>query len=137
MKLWQLLFDDEGRIARRHWWLGMGLLTLGYGLMGWLTARHLGRTGLDRPFMILASLIVLIPTYSVNAKRFRAIGRAPELALVGMVVGGAATLSAHFLKLPRFDLTLGAALLLVIIWYAIDLGIIDHSQPVDRRPRRA
>jgi uncharacterized membrane protein YhaH (DUF805 family) len=135
--LGHLLFDDEGVITRSQWWLGIGLLTLAYAVIGWAAARYLGRNHFDRALMMFVSLAILIPTYSVNAKRFRAIGRPVEFALVGAALAGAAALSAQFLHLPRFDLVAGSALFLVILWYAVDLGIIDHTQPVDRRPRRA
>jgi uncharacterized membrane protein YhaH (DUF805 family) len=137
MKLRQLLFDDEGVISRSQWWLGIGLLSLAYAVAGWVATKYFGRNHFDRVIMIFLSLVILIPTYSVNAKRFRAIGRPVELALVGICLAAAVTLSAQFLSLPRIDLVIGSALFLVILWYAVDLGIIDHAQPVDRRPRRA
>ncbi len=73
------------------------------------------------------SLSLLIPFHAVNAKRFRAIGRSPGLALWGGGIAGVSVLSSTFLRWPTLDLSLGLALCLVILWYLVDLGVLDHQ----------
>jgi uncharacterized membrane protein YhaH (DUF805 family) len=131
MSMTHLLFDDEGKIARREWWLATGLLLAAYMLASALAARFLGSMRLDRPVMLFISIAILLPFYSVNAKRFRAVGRHSEWALIGAVLSALATLSGIFLPLHPFNTALGIALMLVILWYVVDLGVIDHTPVVD------
>jgi uncharacterized membrane protein YhaH (DUF805 family) len=122
-----LLFADEGKISRREWWLATSLLLAAYMLASALAMRLLGAQRLDRPLMLFISIAILLPFYSVNAKRFRAIGRRPELALFGAILSALTTLVGVFLPFQPVNTALGVALMLVILWYAVDLGVIDHS----------
>jgi uncharacterized membrane protein YhaH (DUF805 family) len=127
----RLLFDDEGEIARADWWLGTILLICLHALASALAVRlasPLVASGI-KTFLAIA---VLVPFYSVNAKRFCATGRAPELALWGAVLPAFITLTALSGRWALLDLTLGLATLTVILWYIIDLGMIDHQPTVDR-----
>jgi uncharacterized membrane protein YhaH (DUF805 family) len=131
MSMTHLLFDDEGKISRRQWWLATGALLAAYMLASMLAPKLLGHLRLDRPLMLFISIAVLLPFYSVNAKRFSAIGRNPELALIGAVLSAITTLSGVFLPLMAVNTVLGIALMLIILWYAVDLGVIDHNPVVD------
>ncbi|MFM9973263.1 MAG: hypothetical protein ACKVON_01655 [Beijerinckiaceae bacterium] len=131
MTLVQLLFDDEGVITRRQWWLGTIMLVVFQFLAEYLASRQLLSSGLYRPVMLFVSITVLIPYYSVNAKRFRAIGSRPELALIGGILPLIAVLSDTFLGFKSFDLVLGLLILAVILWYVLDLGVIAHEAIVD------
>jgi uncharacterized membrane protein YhaH (DUF805 family) len=127
MSMGQLFFNDEGVISRRQWWLGTIVLTLAYLGAGVLARRWLGAKGLDEAALLFMSIAILIPFHAVNTKRFRAIGRAPELALVGGLVSAAALLADHFLEIDALNIGLGWAMIMVIVWYVTDLGLYDHE----------
>jgi uncharacterized membrane protein YhaH (DUF805 family) len=131
MNIAQLLFDDEGVITRKEWWLGTCLLMAAHTLAGYLAFRFLGARGFDRAVMLFISIAILIPFYAINAKRFRFIGRAPNLALVGGLLPALAALSSVFLAWKSLDITLGLALMAVFIWYVVDLGLIPHGGKID------
>jgi uncharacterized membrane protein YhaH (DUF805 family) len=136
----RLLFDDEGMISRKTWWAGTILLVLLYASAEFFSARLLGDMQLARPFMLFVSLSILVPFYSVNAKRFRTIGRSPNQALIGGILPGLVVLSDFYVAFDPLNIMFGLATLCVIIWYILDLGVFDHdAQPrlrIDgRRPR--
>ncbi len=126
----QLLFDDEGTISRRQWWIGTLMLLAVQQIAESVAGRWLAPLGLDRPVLLFTSLALLIPFHSVNAKRFRACGRSPARALWGGILAGLVILSGAFLRWPALDLILGLGLCLVILWYLVDLGILDHESGV-------
>ncbi len=127
----RLLFDDEGEIQRADWWLGIILLISLHALASALAVRLSAPAVADGLKTFLA-IAVLVPFYSINAKRFRATGRTPALALWGAVVPALATLAALHLRWSPLDLTLGLATLAVMLWYIIDLGMLGHQPAVDR-----
>jgi uncharacterized membrane protein YhaH (DUF805 family) len=136
----RLLFDDEGLISRKTWWVGTILLVLFYTAAEFLSSRLLGTIQLARPFMLFVSLSILVPFYSVNAKRFRAIGRSPNQALIGGILPGLVVLSDFYVAFATFNIIFGLAMLTVMIWYIFDLGVFDHDAQSrlsidDRRPR--
>jgi uncharacterized membrane protein YhaH (DUF805 family) len=127
----RLLCDDEGEIARADWWLGLILLislhACAHALVGRLVTP--AWAGGLKTFLAIA---VLVPFYTINAKRFRATGRRPSRALWGAVVPALSVLAALYLRWAPLDLTLGLGTLAVMLWYIIDLGMIDHQPAVDR-----
>ena len=127
MSMTQLLFDDEGKISRRQWWLGSGMLFALYMVLGIGMGRWLQGSGLDRPIMLFFSIAILIPFYAINAKRFRAMGRSPGLALWGGIVPCLSILIGTFLKAPWLDILLGWMMIGITIWYVIDLGVYAHG----------
>jgi uncharacterized membrane protein YhaH (DUF805 family) len=131
MNIAQLLFDDDGVITRKEWWIGTCVLMAAHALAGYLAFRFLGARGLDRAVMLFISIAILVPFYAINAKRFRFIGRAPNLALVGGILPALAALSSVFLSWRALDITLGLALMVAIVWYVIDLGLIPHGGKID------
>jgi uncharacterized membrane protein YhaH (DUF805 family) len=140
MKMAQLLLDDDGVIRRRDWWLGTGvLLAFQFGVGLWAD-RHLA-AGLDRALLLFVSIALLIPFHSLNAKRFRAIGQPSRLALAGGGVALAAMLAGAFLPGHPINIGLGLALLCVILWFAVALGVYDPPPrvpvPVDHAARGA
>ena len=127
MSMTQLFLDDEGTIARRQWWIGtLALLCIQF-LAEALTARWFGPQGLDGPLMLSLSLAILVPFHAVNAKRFRAIGRPPALAVWGGSIAGLSILAGAFLRLPSLDAALGLILIATIVWYVVDLGVLNHD----------
>jgi uncharacterized membrane protein YhaH (DUF805 family) len=131
MTLAQLLFNDEGVITRRQWWIGTSILVAFQLLADYLAGRYLLSSGLGRPSLLFLSIALLIPFYSVNAKRFRAIGSMPELALAGGVFPLLAILCDTFLHVPALNMALGLLILAVILWYLLDLGILPHQPVID------
>jgi uncharacterized membrane protein YhaH (DUF805 family) len=127
----RLLFDDEGEISRKAWWAGTGFLVFVHCVLEFLAGRLFAQSGLDRPFMLFVSLAILVPFYSVNAKRFRAIGRSSAFALIGGLLPGIVILSDIFLGVPSLDIALGLTLLGVMLWYILDLGVLEHSTTID------
>jgi uncharacterized membrane protein YhaH (DUF805 family) len=131
MNIAQLLFDDDGVITRKQWWVGTCVLMATHALAGYLAFRFLGARGLDRAVMLFISIVILVPFYAINAKRFRFIGRAPGLALVGGILPALAALSSVFLGWRSLDIALGLLLMVAFIWYVVDLGLIAHSGKID------
>jgi len=127
----KLLFHDEGRITRRQWWAGSSLLVMLHMATEYCAGRYLMQTGFERPVILFMTLAILVPFYSVNVKRFRAIGRSPSQAIVGGILPGLAVLSDVFLQLPAVDTLIGLGVLVVLIWYIIDLGVLDHQPAID------
>jgi uncharacterized membrane protein YhaH (DUF805 family) len=127
----RLLFNDEGKIARGDWWLGNVLLISLHALASALIMRMATPLVADG-LKVFLSIAILVPFYNINAKRFRATGRSPELALWGAALPALTTLTGLYLRWLPLDLTLGLGTLCVIIWYSVDLGMIDHQPVVDR-----
>jgi uncharacterized membrane protein YhaH (DUF805 family) len=127
MSMGQLFLDDEGVISRRQWWIGTIALTLAYLGLGVIAQRQLGAKGYDEAAMLFVSIAILIPFHAVNAKRFQAIGRRPELALVGGIVSAVALLTDHFLAIDGLSILCGWAMIVVFVWYVTDLGLYDHE----------
>ncbi len=75
--------------------------------------------------MLFVSIVLLIPFHSLNAKRFRAIDQPAWLALAGGAVALAAMLAGAFLPGHPVNIGLGLALLAVILWFAVALGVYD------------
>ena len=128
----RLFFDDEGVISRQLWWTGT-LFLLGLSMaIGWVVARATGNADHTEALMIFCSIAMLIPFHAVNAKRFRAIGRSPVLALWGGVVPAASVLADSFANWPAVDIVLGWMIMGIMVWYVLDLGIYPHESHASR-----
>jgi uncharacterized membrane protein YhaH (DUF805 family) len=127
MRMTTLLFNDEGVIDRRQWRIGTLVLLALYMTSGAVATRWLGASRLDQPFMLFCSIAILIPFHAVNAKRFRAIGRSPALALWGGSVPALSILVSAFAAFPLVDIALGWMLVCIVVWYVVDLGIYPHD----------
>ena len=128
----RLLFNDEGEIARSDWWLGHALVFSLHALASAVAAR-LATPLVADGLKVFLSILVLIPFYTINAKRFRATGRSAQLALWGSALPALSTLVGLHLRWLPLEVALGLATLAVIIWFIVDLGMIDHQPMVDRR----
>jgi uncharacterized membrane protein YhaH (DUF805 family) len=129
----RLFFDDEGVISRQFWWMGTLFLLAAFMAMGWGVGRMTGNTGHADALMIFCSIAMLIPFHAVNAKRFRAIGRSPMLALWGGMVPVTSVLVDSFFDLPAMDILLGWMIMGVMVWYVLDLGIYPHESHASRQ----
>jgi uncharacterized membrane protein YhaH (DUF805 family) len=128
----RLLFDDEGVISRRSWWIGTVLLLCAYMTCGAAAGRVLALPEHADAAMLFASIAILVPFHAVNAKRFRAIGRPPALALWGGGLPAASVLTDAFLNWPSADIVLGWLIMAVMIWFVIDLGLYPHESHASR-----
>jgi uncharacterized membrane protein YhaH (DUF805 family) len=128
----RLFFDDEGVISRQLWWVSTLLLLCAFMAMGWGVGRMTGNTGPAEALMIFCSISMLIPFHAVNAKRFRAIGRSPVLALWGGIIPAASVLADTFADWPAMDIMLGWMIMAIMIWYVLDLGIYPHEAHASR-----
>jgi uncharacterized membrane protein YhaH (DUF805 family) len=127
MNAFRLFLDDEGEITRRQWWSGVIALIL-LQIVAQLTIVwkfHL--YGFDRGLLVFLSIAMVLPFHALNAKRFRAIGRSPLLALPGAAVGIGLGLAGTFMPQFLFTAALGFAAVLIWIWYVVDLGFVDHD----------
>jgi uncharacterized membrane protein YhaH (DUF805 family) len=128
----RLLFDDEGVISRRSWWSATAMLLCVYTAAGWAAGRLFALPGHAEAAMIFASIAILIPFHAVNAKRFRAIGRSPSLALWGGAVPATSVLIDAFVEWPLVDILLGWMIMTVMMWFVIDLGLYAHENHASR-----
>jgi uncharacterized membrane protein YhaH (DUF805 family) len=128
----RLFFDDEGVISRQLWWMGT-LALLGVSMaIGSGVARMTGNTSHTEALMIFCNIALLIPFHAMNAKRFRAIGRSPVLALWGGIIPAASVLADSFADLPVMDILLGWMIMGVMVWYVLDLGVYPHEAHASR-----
>jgi uncharacterized membrane protein YhaH (DUF805 family) len=128
----RLFFDDEGVISRQLWWAGTVFLLGVFMIGGWGAARMTGNTDHTEALMIFCSIAMLIPFHAVNAKRFRAIGRSPALALWGGLAPAVSVLADSFFDLPAMDILLGWMIMGIMVWYVLDLGIYPHEAHASR-----
>jgi uncharacterized membrane protein YhaH (DUF805 family) len=127
MSVLQLFFDDEGVISRRTWWVGTLVLLFASMGIGWAATRIVAQPGLGEALAVFSAIAMLIPFHSVNAKRFRAIGRNPALALWGGLVPALSILVDLYLDWPSLDLLLGWMMIVILVWYVLDLGFYPHE----------
>jgi uncharacterized membrane protein YhaH (DUF805 family) len=137
MNIARILLNDEGVVSRREWWCGVAVLLGIQFAVGMLAQRLAGGTGLDRAMMLFLSISLLIPFHSLNAKRFRAIGQPPWLALAGGLIALISILAGAFLPGHPVNIPLGLALLITILWFAAALGLYDPPPRIDPEKARA
>jgi len=144
-----ILSSTQGRIPRSQWWAGLVvlavialvlLLVVGWAFGGMLT-----------PGARIASLILTViffyPSYCISAKRFQDRNKPGSLALIGIGLGVLQNVAGLFgLSNPEVptavDYILGIALLIVGIWFLIELGILRGTigpnqygpDPLEGRP---
>lgn len=129
----RLFFDDEGVISRQLWWTGTLFLLAVSMVMGSGVSRMTGNTSHTEALMIFCSIALLIPFHAVNAKRFRAIGRSPALALWGGIIPAASVLADSFTDWPAMDILLGWMIMAIMVWYMLDLGLYPHEAHAPRK----
>ena len=145
-----LFRTDKGEITRDTWWLGTALTgsivfaaTMIWFVISPFANSDLSRRGLFDPttlgvyvYLMLYAFIILLTGvcwYNLSAKRFRAVGRAPSLAGLPLVLA-LFTGAAHWIA-PRVPgmvpfwspWVLDAALVVVILWTLYELGIRSSS----------
>jgi uncharacterized membrane protein YhaH (DUF805 family) len=124
-----ILSSTQGRIPRGEWWAGVAVLIVVGVVIGFVVARALGPTLIGVIAILILQLLLLYPSYAVSAKRFQDRNKPGGLALIGIGLGILQTV-LRLLGLSDpihptvIDWILSIALVIVGIWYLIELGIL-------------
>ena len=142
-----ILTSTQGRIPRSQWWAGFLVLIIIGVVLGLLIAWVLGMTMVGLIATLILQMILLYPSYCISAKRFQDRNKPSGLALIGIGLAILQTL-ARLVGLSNpysptaVDWILNIALLIVGIWYLIELGILRGTigpnnfgpDPLEGRP---
>lgn len=124
-----ILTSTEGRIPRSQWWAGLAVLVVVGIALALLIAWIFGPTMIGLVATLILQVALIYPSYALSAKRFQDRDKPGSLALIGIGLGLLQTL-ARVLGLSNpfqptaIDWVLSIALLIVGIWYLIELGIL-------------
>lgn len=126
-----LYLSTEGRIGRQLWWIGHIILAVIGLVVTLIFASLFGQMSFaTRLLNFIYVLIVAYPAYAVSAKRFQDRNKSGAL---GAILIGIAILSTLFqlfgigtdpMHPGAISMTLSLAVLIVAIWYLIELGIL-------------
>lgn len=128
-----LFTSFDGRINRAKWWIGI-LIIAAVGFIVSLVLLPLFGIGfMGRLVSLIVQVILFYPAYAVGAKRFQDRDKPSSYALVGpgaSIVYGLMALvglvgdpvSTGFL-----DGLFGIVMLVIFIWYVVDLGIMKGT----------
>lgn len=124
-----ILTSTEGRIPRSQWWAGLAVIVVIGVVLALLIAWLFGPTTIGLIATLILQVALIFPSYALSAKRFQDRGKPGGLALIGIGLGLVQTLArvvglSNPLQPTALDLILGVALLIVGIWYLIELGIL-------------
>ena len=142
-----ILTSTQGRIPRSQWWAGLVILAIIGVVLGLLIAWVLGMTMVGLIATLILQIILLYPSYCISAKRFQDRNKPAGLALIGIGLAILQTL-ARLVGLSNpynptaVDWILNIALIIVGIWYLIELGILRGTigpnnfgpDPLEGRP---
>jgi uncharacterized membrane protein YhaH (DUF805 family) len=124
-----ILTSTEGRIPRSQWWAGVVIIAvIGIVLalvIGWV----FGPTTIALIATLILQILLIYPSYAVSAKRFQDRNKPGGLALIGIGLSILLTLAqviglGNPLAPTAIDWILNIALLIVGIWYLIELGCL-------------
>jgi uncharacterized membrane protein YhaH (DUF805 family) len=124
-----ILSSTQGRIPRSEWWAGLVVLVIIAVVLGLIIGWVLGPTTVGLIATLILQIILLYPSYALSAKRFQDRNKPGGLALIGIGLGIVQTLArlaglSNPFNPTAVDYILGIALLIVGIWYLIELGIL-------------
>lgn len=128
-----ILTSTEGRIPRSQWWAGLLVIVVIGVVLALLIAWLFGPTTVGLLLTLVLQVALIFPSYALSAKRFQDRGKPGSLALIGIGLGLVQTL-ARVVGLsnpfqPTFlDWILSIALLIVGIWYLIELGCLQGTR---------
>ncbi len=142
-----ILSSTQGRIPRSQWWAGLVILVIIGVVLALIIGWVLGPTLIGLIATLILQVILLYPSYALSAKRFQDRNKPGGLALIGIGLGILQTL-ARLVGLSNpfapttVDWILNIALLIVGIWYLIELGILRGTvgpnqygpDPLEGRP---
>lgn len=119
----------NGRIPRSQWWAGIILLAVIGIVLALVIAWAFGPTTFGLLLTLALQLVLIFPSYAISAKRFQDRDKPGNLAFIGIGLGIVQTLGRLLglsdpFQLTAFDWILNIALLIVGIWYLIELGCL-------------
>jgi uncharacterized membrane protein YhaH (DUF805 family) len=142
-----ILSSTQGRIPRSQWWAGLVVLVIVGVVLALIIAWALGPTTIGLIATLILQIILLYPSYALSAKRFQDRNKPGGLALIGIGLGIIQTLArlvglSNPFNPTAIDWILNVALLIVGIWYLIELGILRGTigpnqygpDPLEGRP---
>lgn len=142
-----ILSSTQGRIPRSQWWAGLVVLVVIGVVLALIIGWVLGQTLIALIATLILQVILLYPSYALSAKRFQDRNKPGGLALIGIVLGIVQTLArlvglSNPFNPTAVDWILNIALIIVGIWYLIELGILRGTigsnqygpDPLEGRP---
>lgn len=124
-----ILTSTEGRIPRSQWWAGLVVLVVIGVVLAFLLAWLFGPTTIGLIATLILQIALIFPSYALSAKRFQDRDKPGSLALIGIGLGVLQTLArlvglSNPFQPTALDWILSIALLIVGIWYLIELGCL-------------
>ena len=142
-----ILTSTQGRIPRSQWWAGLVVLAIIGIVLQLLIYWVLGLTMVGLIATLILQVILIYPAYCVSAKRFQDRNKPGSLALIGIGLAVLQTLArlvglSNPFNPTAVDWILNIALIIVGIWYLIELGILRGTigpnnfgpDPLEGRP---
>lgn len=142
-----ILSSTQGRIPRSQWWAGLAVLVVVAIVLALIIGWVFGPTTIGIIATLILQIILLYPSYALSAKRFQDRDKPGLLALIGIGLGILQTLArvvglSNPMAPTAVDYILGIAMLIVAIWYLIELGILRGTvgpntyglDPLEGRP---
>lgn len=124
-----ILTSTQGRIPRSQWWAGLVVLVIIAIVLGLIIGWVFGPTVIGIIATLILQIILIYPAYALSAKRFQDRNKPGGLALIGIGLGILQTLArlvglSNPFNPTAVDWILNIALIIVGIWYLIELGIL-------------
>jgi uncharacterized membrane protein YhaH (DUF805 family) len=124
-----ILTSTEGRIPRSQWWAGLLVIAVVGIVLALLIAWLFGPTTVGLLLTLVLQIALIFPSYALSAKRFQDRDKPGSLALIGIGLGLVQTLArviglSNPFQPTALDWILSIALLIVGIWYLIELGCL-------------
>ena len=129
MDFGSILTSTEGRIPRSQWWAGVVIIAVIGIVLALVIGWAFGPTTIGLLATLILQVLLIYPSYALSAKRFQDRNKPGSLALIGIGLGILQTL-ARVVGLSNpfaptvIDWILNIALLIVGIWYLIELGCL-------------
>ena len=124
-----ILSSTQGRIPRSQWWAGLAVLVAVGVVLALVIVWAFGPTTMGIVATLILQIVLLYPSYALSAKRFQDRNKPGGLALIGIGLAVIQTLAqlvglSNPVAPTAIDWILSVALLIVGIWYLIELGIL-------------
>jgi uncharacterized membrane protein YhaH (DUF805 family) len=142
-----ILTSTQGRIPRSQWWAGLVVLVIIGVVLALIIGWVLGPTTIGIIATLILQIVLIYPSYAISAKRFQDRNKSGSLALIGIGLGILQTLArlvglSNPFNPTAVDWILNIALIIVGIWYLIELGILRGTigpntygpDPLEGRP---
>ncbi len=141
-----ILTSTEGRIPRSQWWAGVVIIAVIGIVLALVIGWAFGPTTIGLLATLILQVLLIYPSYALSAKRFQDRNKPGSLALIGIGLGILQTLArvvglSNPFAPTAIDWILNIALLIVGIWYLIELGCLRGTvgpnaygpDPLERR----